>query len=85
MTSHDPTGAEPVTTRDDDARTVEVFGYQPELRRSMGFFSTFAISFSLMSITTGIFANYGFGLQQAGIRRPGIGSCPGGARTWMPM
>jgi amino acid transporter len=34
----------------------------------MGRFSTFAISFSLISITTGIFANYGFGLQQAGPR-----------------
>jgi amino acid transporter len=32
----------------------------------MGGFSTFAISFSLISITTGIFANFGFGLDQAG-------------------
>jgi amino acid transporter len=47
---------------------VEAFGYRPQLRRSMGFFSTFAISFSLLSITTGLFANYGFGLSQAGPR-----------------
>jgi amino acid transporter len=52
----------------DDARTVEEFGYRQELHRKMGWFSTFAISFSLMSITTGVFANYGFGLSQAGPR-----------------
>ncbi|XVQ09611.1 amino acid permease [Spirillospora sp. CA-255316] len=55
-------------TANADARMVEEFGYKQELKRSMGFFSTFAISFSLMSITTGLFANYGFGLQQAGVR-----------------
>ena len=37
-------------------------GYKPELRRSLRFFSMFAIAFSIISITTGIFLNYGFGL-----------------------
>ena len=37
-------------------------GYRPELRRSLRFFSMFAIAFSIISITTGIFLNYGFGL-----------------------
>jgi amino acid transporter len=50
----------------DDENVVNKFGYKQELSRSMGKFSTFAISFSLMSVTTGIFANYAFGLGEAG-------------------
>jgi amino acid transporter len=41
---------------------VQRAGYRPELRRSLRFFSMFAIAFSIISITTGIFLNYGFGL-----------------------
>jgi amino acid transporter len=41
-------------------------GYQPELRRSLRFFSMFAIAFSIISITTGIFLNYSFGLSYWG-------------------
>ncbi len=41
-------------------------GYKPELRRSLRFFSMFSISFSIISITTGIFLNYGFGLANWG-------------------
>src|ERR1700758_3144677 len=41
-------------------------GYRPELRRSLRFFSMFAIAFSIISITTGIFLNYGFGLAYWG-------------------
>src|SRR5215813_9941843 len=41
-------------------------GYRPELRRSLRFFSMFAIAFSIISITTGIFLNYGFGLTYWG-------------------
>jgi amino acid transporter len=51
-----------------EANSVREFGYEPVLHRSMGRFSVFAISFSLISISTGIFANYGFGLNQAGPR-----------------
>lgn len=51
-----------------DEATTEAFGYKSELRRSMGFFSTFAVSFSLMSVTTGLFANFGFGLNADGPR-----------------
>jgi amino acid transporter len=50
-----------------DEETTQ-FGYKSELRRTLGFFSTFAVSFSLMSITTGLFANFGFGLNAAGPR-----------------
>src|SRR6204780_5228997 len=45
---------------------VERGGYRPELRRSLKFFSMFAIAFSIISITTGIFLNYGFGLEYWG-------------------
>ena len=45
---------------------VERAGYKPELRRSLKFFSMFAIAFSIISITTGIFLNYGFGLNYWG-------------------
>jgi amino acid transporter len=41
-------------------------GYKPELRRSLKFFSMFAIAFSIISITTGIFLNYAFGLAYWG-------------------
>jgi amino acid transporter len=44
----------------------ETAGYKPELRRSLRFFSMFAIAFSIISITTGIFLNYGFGLTNWG-------------------
>ncbi len=45
---------------------VERAGYRPELRRSLKFFSMLAIAFSIISITTGIFLNYGFGLSYWG-------------------
>src|SRR6201994_208565 len=45
---------------------LERGGYKPERRRSLRFFSMFAISFSIISITTGIFLNYGFGLSYWG-------------------
>src|ERR1700746_2703754 len=48
------------------AAVVARAGYKPELRRSLRFFSMFAIAFSIISITTGIFLNYGFGLAYWG-------------------
>jgi amino acid permease len=59
----------PVTARPAAATGEEVLeraGYKPELRRSLRFFSMFAIAFSIISITTGIFLNYGFGLAYWG-------------------
>ncbi|HZV50562.1 MAG TPA: amino acid permease [Candidatus Dormibacteraeota bacterium] len=49
----------------DDA-TVTAFGYRQQLRRSLGFLSMFTISFSVISITTGIFVNFGFGITNFG-------------------
>lgn len=49
-----------------DERILERFGYRQELRRTLGYFSAFALSFSFISVTTGLFANYGNGLRVAG-------------------
>src|ERR1700680_3205950 len=51
---------------DSPEAVVERAGYKPELRRSLKFFSMFAIAFSIISITTGIFLNYAFGLSYWG-------------------
>jgi amino acid transporter len=51
---------------DSPEAVLERAGYKPELRRSLRFFSMFAIAFSIISITTGIFLNYGFGLSYWG-------------------
>src|SRR5437773_3232487 len=42
------------------------FGYAQELFRSMGGFSNFAISFSIISILTGAVTLYDYGLEQGG-------------------
>jgi amino acid transporter len=49
-----------------DEHELREFGYQQQLRRTMHGFSSFAISFSLISVITGIFANFHFGIQQVG-------------------
>ncbi len=49
-----------------DDRNLERFGYHPELKRELGPLSSFALSFSVISVTTGLFANYGDGLRAAG-------------------
>lgn len=49
-----------------DEQTLLAFGYRQELRRTLGYFSSFAVTFSVVSITTGLFANYGNGLREAG-------------------
>src|SRR2546428_13980240 len=42
------------------------FGYKQELRRALRLFSLYAVAFSIISITTGLFANYGFGISHPG-------------------
>jgi amino acid transporter len=49
-----------------DDQVLQRFGYRQELKRTLGYFSAFALSFSVISVTTGIFANYGSGLQTGG-------------------
>lgn len=41
-------------------------GYAPELKRTLGPYQTFAISFAFISVAVGIFATYGTVLQTAG-------------------
>jgi amino acid transporter len=55
----------PSTIKSDSAELHE-FGYQQQLNRTMGGFSSFAISFSLISVLTGIYANFNFGFAQVG-------------------
>ncbi len=49
-----------------DAQDLGKFGYAQELFRSMGGFSNFAISFSTISILTGVATLYGYGLEMGG-------------------
>ena len=51
---------------DQDSKLLAKFGYKQDLNRSMKGFSSFAISFSLISILTGIFANFHFGYSEVG-------------------
>src|ERR1700746_153285 len=55
-----------VAGADSEESILAKAGYKPELRRSLRFFAMFAIAFSIISITTGIFLNYGFGLTYWG-------------------
>ena len=55
-----------VAAGDSEEAILARAGYKPELRRSLRFFSMFAIAFSIISITTGIFLNYSFGLNYWG-------------------
>ena len=52
---------------------LQKYGYQQEFRRELKRFASFAIGFSFISITTGIFTTYGFVL---------INSGPLGIWTW---
>jgi amino acid transporter len=49
-----------------DEQTLERLGYHQELRRSLGYFSSFALSFSVICMTSGLFADYGDGLRAGG-------------------
>jgi len=49
-----------------DEQTLQRFGYRQELSRSLGYFSSFALSFSVICMTSGLFADYGDGLRAGG-------------------
>jgi amino acid transporter len=53
-------------TTESDCKELQKLGYRQELNRTLGGFSSFAISFSLISVLTGIFANFNFGFSQVG-------------------
>jgi urea carboxylase system permease len=50
----------------DDSNELAGFGYKQELDRSLGSFSSFAAGFSYISILTGVFELFGFGILNAG-------------------
>lgn len=52
--------------RQHDAEQLEQFGYRQELHRTMSMFSNFAVTFSYISVTTGIFALFAVGLGTGG-------------------
>jgi amino acid transporter len=62
----DKAAAAPSLPANPNDSTVASFGYTQELKRTLRFFSLFAISFSIVSISTGIFLNYGFAINQFG-------------------
>ena len=47
---------------------LERFGYRQQFVRSLRHFESFAVAFSFISITTGIFTTYGFALATGGTR-----------------
>jgi len=49
-----------------DEQLLTSFGYKQELRRTLKLFSIFAISFSVISVTTGIFTNFAFATTEFG-------------------
>ena len=49
----------------DDAH-LRSLGIKPELRRTLGFLSNFAIAFSFISVSTGSFGNFGLGIALGG-------------------
>jgi amino acid transporter len=62
----DSSTAAPTNPENPHDATLASFGYTQELKRTLRFFSLFAISFSIVSISTGIFLNYGFAINQFG-------------------
>ena len=57
--------AKAVTPESADA-LCEDCGYEPELKRTLGSFQMFAVSFAFISVAVGIFATYDYVLQSAG-------------------
>lgn len=49
-----------------DAAHLASLGYRQELHRRLGFFSNFAVAFSYISVTTGIFALFALGIGTGG-------------------
>ena len=49
-----------------DAADLERFGYKQELKRELGTFSSFAVAFSYISPSTGIFTLFGVGMAALG-------------------
>ena len=59
-----PGNASDVAARDD--AHLRSLGIKPELKRTLGFLSNFAIAFSFISVSTGSFGNFGFAIYLGG-------------------
>jgi amino acid transporter len=59
-------GTEPSVGQERDSADLAQFGYKQELRRSLGVFSSFAVAFSYISPSTGIFTLFALGLTTLG-------------------
>ena len=57
---------EPTGGQERDSADLAQFGYQQELKRSLGTFSSFAVAFSYISPSTGIFTLFALGLITIG-------------------
>lgn len=67
MTDDQLSQSSPATTSsgsDDDE--LRAFGYEPQLERSMGAWSSFSISISCMCVTAGVFTTYAYSLGMVG-------------------
>jgi amino acid transporter len=60
------TGTEVSGGQDRDSADLARFGYKQELKRSLGLFSSFAVAFSYISPSTGIFTLFALGLTTLG-------------------
>ena len=56
----------PASQTERDTADLERFGYKQELRRELSTFSSFAVAFSYISPSTGIFALFGVGMAALG-------------------
>src|SRR4249920_36570 len=56
----------PSTSDERDTADLAQFGYKQELKRSLGVFSSFAVAFSYISPSTGIFTLFALGLTTLG-------------------
>jgi amino acid transporter len=59
-------GTEPSVGEERDSADLAQFGYKQELKRSLGVFSSFAVAFSYISPSTGIFTLFALGLTTLG-------------------
>ncbi len=51
---------------EEDRKTLEGFGYQQELSRTLNFFSNFGVAFTYLSPVVGFYSLYAFGFQTGG-------------------
>ncbi|HTE65180.1 MAG TPA: amino acid permease, partial [Candidatus Binatia bacterium] len=63
MTAESSQASEQIARDDAHLRSL---GIKPELRRTLGFLSNFAIAFSFISVSTGSFGNFGYGIGLGG-------------------